>query len=89
MGTRCPPFFNRNNRNPEWFAQQRALNRQAAKDAAKASVGWASVTHPFSGCLKPNDSVEWALVAHADAADRERMYAYAVSVSGCLKGQAV
>ena len=29
-------------------------------------------------------SVGWALVAHADAAGRERMYAYMVSVSGCL-----
>ena len=31
--------------------------------------------------------VGWALVAHADAADRERMYADMISVSGCLQAR--
>ena len=30
-------------------------------------------------------SVGWALVAHADAADRKRVYADMISVSGCLQ----
>ena len=52
VGTRCPPFFNRNNRNPEWFAQQRALNRQAAKDAAKADIPNKTMKHIVDGEMR-------------------------------------
>ena len=52
MGTGCPPFFNRNNRNPEWFAQQRALNRQAAKDAAKADIPNKTMKHIVDGEMR-------------------------------------
>ena len=52
VGTCCPPFFNRNNRNPEWFAQQRALNRQAAKDAAKADIPNKTMKHIVDGEMR-------------------------------------
>ena len=42
----------RNNRNPEWFAQQRALNRQAAKDAAKADIPNKTMKHIVDGEMR-------------------------------------